>query len=127
MIADTTFLIHWSRETKTQRMGRARTFLASHRRDVVRTTIITVAELAVGFPTSAAAWQEILSRWSVYRLHDGVAQAAADVDRERTAAGQRIGENDTWIAGFCLYYREPVISLDAAAFDRVPGLRRLAY
>jgi hypothetical protein len=31
---------------------------------------------------------------------------------------------DNWIAGFCRYYRKPVISLDAA-FDRVPGLRRL--
>jgi predicted nucleic acid-binding protein len=34
--------------------------------------------------------------------------------------------NDTWIAGFCLYYRQPLVSLDAA-FDRVPGLRRLTY
>ena len=31
-----------------------------------------------------------------------------------------------WIAGFCRYYREPIMSLDDA-FDRVPRLRRLPY
>jgi predicted nucleic acid-binding protein len=40
--------------------------------------------------------------------------------------GERLGENDNWIAGFCRYYREPIISLDSA-FDRVPRLRRLLY
>ncbi len=48
------------------------------------------------------------------------------MDRELIASGQRLGENDNWIAGFCRYYREPVISRDTA-FDRVGGLRRLAY
>jgi len=41
-------------------------------------------------------------------------------------AGTRLRENDNWIAGFCRHYREPIISLDAA-FDRVSGIRRLAY
>jgi predicted nucleic acid-binding protein len=40
--------------------------------------------------------------------------------------GQRLGENDNWIAAFCRYHGEPVISRDVA-FDRVRGLRRLAY
>jgi predicted nucleic acid-binding protein len=62
----------------------------------------------------------------VYPLHSGIAQAAADVDRELIRPGQRLGENDTWIAGFCRYYREPLISLDEA-FDRVPNLRRIGY
>ena len=52
--------------------------------------------------------------------------AAADVDRELILRGQRLGENDSWIAGFCLYYREPVISLDQA-FARVPRLRRITH
>ena len=55
-----------------------------------------------------------------------IAEAAADVDRILVRTGQRLGENDNWIAGFCRYYREPVISRDAA-FERVPGLRRVAY
>ena len=31
-----------------------------------------------------------------------------------------------WVAGFCRYYGQPVISRDRA-FDRVQGLRRLTY
>ena len=55
-----------------------------------------------------------------------IAQAAADLDREQALAGTRLGKKDNWIAGFCRYYHEPIISLDAA-FDRVSGIRRLAY
>ena len=55
-----------------------------------------------------------------------MADAAADVDRELMWAGRRLGENDNWIAGFCRYYRQPVISRDRA-FDRIPGVRRVPY
>jgi predicted nucleic acid-binding protein len=52
--------------------------------------------------------------------------SVADMDRELMRKGNRLRENDNWIAGFCRYYREPVMSL-GGAFDRVPQLRRLAY
>ncbi len=42
MIADTTFLVHWLRETRTLRIGPARRFIARHRLEVVRTTIISL-------------------------------------------------------------------------------------
>ena len=122
MIADTTFLSDWMRERQARAMGPARTFLAEHRSEIIRTSIISLAEVAVSFPTSSQAW-DFFKPWPVYRLHDGIAQAAADLDR---TMAQRLGENDNWIAGFCLYYRQPVISRDAA-FDRVPRLRRFAY
>ncbi len=59
-------------------------------------------------------------------MHRGIVDAAADVDRDLIRTGDRLGENDNWIAGFAKYYREPVISRDIA-FDRVRGLRRLSY
>lgn len=125
MIADTTFLIHLLREQRMGRPGPARRFFLEHRTERIRTSIISLAEVAVSFPTAERAWHYFQTRrWTIYRLHDGIAKAAADLDRKMS--GQRLGENDAWIAGFCHYYREPVISLDAA-FDRVPGLRRLAY
>ena len=126
MIADTTFLIHFMREGLTGQRGPARNFVAQHRRGaLVRTSIINLGEIAVSFSTSRAAW-EYFQKWTVYRLSPGVADAAADVDRELIRTGGRLGENDNWIAGFGRYYQEPIISLDTA-FDRVPGLRRLAY
>lgn len=125
MIADTTFLIHYLQEGRASRMGSARTFFARHRTEPIRTSIISLAEIAVTFPTSMRAW-EYFNLWRIYPLHRGIAEAAADVDRECIRTGERLGENDTWIAGFCRYYREPIVSLDRA-FDRVRGLRRVAY
>ena len=51
---------------------------------------------------------------------------AADIDRLLIQRGERLGENDNWIAGFAAYYRETVLSRDAD-FDRAPGVRRIAY
>jgi predicted nucleic acid-binding protein len=125
MIADTTFLVHFVREGLTGSPGPVRVFFSEHRSETIRTSIISIGEVAFGFETSADAW-EYFKRWRIYPLHRGIVDAAADVDREMASMGQRLGENDNWIAGFCRYYREPVISLDVS-FDRVPLLRRLAY
>ena len=125
MIADTTFLIEFANEAAQGRRGPARTFLARHRREIIRTSIISMAEVAAGFDNSAAAW-DYFKWWKIYALHRGIAEAAADVDRELALVGRRLGENDNWIAGFCRFYHEPVISADVA-FDRVPRLRRILY
>lgn len=113
------------REKERGIAGPARAFLANHKRHGVRTSIISLTEIAPSFPTTDAAW-EYFKRWPVYRLHDGIAKAAADLDREVRRIGRRLGENDNWIAAFCRYYREPIISRDAG-FDRVAQLRRLTY
>jgi len=125
MIADTTFVSDFLKEFRRGQVGSARQFFAAQRGGIIRTTIITVAEVALLFPTSDGAW-EWLSKWYVYRLHDGIARRAADVGRALAAAGARLGENDNWIAGFAAYYQEPVISHDLA-FDRAPGVRRVEY
>ena len=125
MIADTTFLIHWLEEMRASRIGPVRTFLARHRSELTRTTIISVAEASVSFPSAEQGWAYFQTRrWTIYRLHDGIAKGATDLDRQ--LSGECLGENDNWIAGFAIYYRQPFVSLDRA-FDRVPGLRRLAY
>ena len=125
MIADTTFLIHFFNEGRAGRRGPARTFFAENRTEAVRTTIISLGEIAPSFETAPDAWSHF-NLWKIYRLHPGIAAAAADVDRELIRSGQRLGENDNWIAGFAAYYREPIISRDEG-FDRVLGVRRIAY
>ena len=125
MIADTTFLSDLVDERDQGITGPAVIFLRNHRQDVIRTTIISVAEIAVLFETTQDAWRW-LQKWTIYRLHDGVANEAADIDRRMREKGGRLGENDNWIAGFAAYYREPVISRDQA-FDRVRRIRRISY
>jgi predicted nucleic acid-binding protein len=125
MIADTTYLSDLLREQRRGQRGPASAFMAAHREEPFRTTIINAGDLAVLFPNSAAAWVW-LAKWKIYPLHPGVAQAAADMDRELIRLGRRLGENDNWIAGFAAYYREPLISHDAA-FDGIEGVRRVRY
>ena len=125
MIADTTFLIQFYREGAAEERGPARMFFAENRAAAIRTSIISLAEIAPSFGRSAEAW-DYFKMWKIYAMHRGIGEAAADVDREMIQLGQRLGENDNWIAGFCRYYRQPIISRDRA-FDRVRGLRRFAY
>ena len=125
MIADTTFVSDLFRERERGQSGPANQFFAEHRPEIIRVSIITAGELAVWFEHSWEAWVA-LRDWTICRLHPGIVDVAADIDRHLLASGERLGENDNWIAGFARYYREPIISRDAG-FDRVPSLRRLAY
>ena len=125
MICDTTFLSDLQHEMERSIRGPARQFLADHRTSSMLTTVISAGELAVIFPANEAA-RQFLSKYRVLRLTPEIAYVAAIIDRELIASGGRLGENDNWIAGFCRYYRQPIISRDAA-FDRVRGLRRFSY
>ncbi len=112
-------------ERRRRRRGPATEFLAVHRAQTIRLSIITAGEISVLFADATHAWAW-LQDWAIYRLHPGIMDCAADIDRELLARGQRLGESDTWIAGFARYYREPLISRDRD-FDRVPSLRRVNY
>lgn len=125
MIADTTFLIDLLREQRRGRHGPAHRALAAVTDEPLRTTIISAGEVLVGFPDNAAGWTW-LADWEIYRLSAEVASAAADLDRKLLRANRRLGENDTWIAGFALCYGERLLSRDRG-FDRVPGLVRVNY
>jgi predicted nucleic acid-binding protein len=125
MIADTTFLSDLYHERRNKQNGPATHFLARHRANPILTTVISAGEIAVVFDNDEDA-RLFLKPYRVFNLHQGVAFAAAAIDRELLDHGGRLGENDNWIAGFCRYYGQAIISRDKA-FDRVQGLRRLSY
>ena len=87
--------------------------------------MISAGEFASGFDDLRRA-RLFLSHWRILNLQPEIAYAAAQVDRELMDAGGRLGENDTWIAGFARYFNQSLISHDQA-FDRVRALRRLNY
>jgi len=125
MIADTTCQSACHSEQERGQRGPARSFAAAHRSARLLVTVISAGELAVIFDSTPEA-RAFLSAYRLLRLTPEVAYTAATIDRELIALGQRLGENDNWIAGFCRYYGQPIISRDAG-FDRVRGLRRLRY
>jgi predicted nucleic acid-binding protein len=125
MLLDTTFLIDLAEELADYRIGPARRWLAAERGRRLWTTVISAGEFAAGMENNneARTW---LADFNIARLHPEVAYEAAAVDRELSRSGERLGENDTWIAGFARYYGEPILSRDEA-FDRVHGIRRVSY
>ena len=125
MLLDTTFLIDLERELEMNRVGPARRFLGQRRSDPVAVSVISLGELAASMPDSQSA-REFASHFHVLHLKPEVALLGAEVDRILIRAGNRLGENDTWLAGTARYYGIPIVSNDRA-FDRVPTLRRVAY
>lgn len=125
MVLDTTFLIDMANELQASQVGPARRFLGRHRSQTPSVTVISLGELAAGMPSNTRA-RHFLSAFRIATLKPEIALAAADIDRELMRTGQRLGENDNWIAGFARYYGLPLVSNDRD-FDRVRGLRRLAY
>jgi predicted nucleic acid-binding protein len=125
MFLDTTFLIDVSVEAEAAIIGRARRWIARNRHRQLWTTVISIGEVAAGFRSNAAA-RKLLAAYQIARLHPEIAYMAADIDRELMKTGERLGENDNWIAAFSRYYGEPLVSNDLA-FDRVQGIRRIAY
>ena len=125
MMLDTTFLIDLERELETDRVGRARRFLGERRNQPVAVSVISLGELAASMPDNETA-REFVSIFHVLHMKPEVGLAGAEVDRFLIRAGGRLGGNDTWLAGTARYYGIPIISNDRA-FDRVPGLRRIAY
>jgi predicted nucleic acid-binding protein len=125
MILDTTFLSDLHAEQQERRAGPATHFLGVHRAESFLATVISVGELVPIFASESEA-REYFDRYRILRLHLQIAFVAGALDREQIASGQRLGENDTWIAAFCRYYGQAIVSRDRG-FDRVRGLRRVAY
>lgn len=87
--------------------------------------MVNLAELAV-LVHSEPDVARFFAQFRVLPLHFGAAVAAGQLDRRLRKSGDRLGEADTLIAGIALYNGQPLVSRDAA-FDRVPGLRRIPY
>jgi predicted nucleic acid-binding protein len=56
--------------------------------------------------------RRFLARYRVITLKPQIAYFAGRLERALTARGQRLGENDNWIAATALYYGEPMVTND---------------
>jgi predicted nucleic acid-binding protein len=97
--------------------------LRARRNQPIFTTVVNLAELAV-LVHSESDLARFFAQFRVLPLHFGAAVAAGQLDRRLRKSGDRLGEADTLIAGIALYNGQ--VSRDAA-FDRVPGLRRIPH
>jgi predicted nucleic acid-binding protein len=125
MLTDTTFWIDLLRERQLAQMAAANAFLARHRTEPLSISVVTWGELAVGVEHSRDL-EQILRRINIHFLPLQVAWQASRIDRELALTGERLGENDNWIAATALTYGLRLVTRDEG-FRRVPRLRVLTY
>lgn len=111
MLLDSSYLIDLEQEIAERRVGPAIAFAHAHRRSAPRISIITLGELAAG-ASDESGTRRFLSRYRVITLKPEIGYLAGRLDRALAAKGQRLGENDNWIAATALYYGEPIVTND---------------
>ena len=131
MLLDSTFLIHLEKEVRARQReadtppGPALRFLARHAGRGLGISPVCAGEFYAGCEDLADA-RRFLSPYVRLALTDAVAGQAGLLEREQTARGRKLGENDNWIAATARLHRRPVVSRDTA-FDRLRGVRRVSY
>ena len=109
MIYDSTFFI--ALERRKDRAAAVQ-FAAAHQDEPARLPVIVLGELAVGFDSIDALRAEIAPAYDVEELTEQIAWQASRIQLALSRRGTLIGENDTWIAAFALFYGEPLVSRD---------------
>jgi predicted nucleic acid-binding protein len=122
LLLDTSFLIEFEDELANRKTGPARAVLATHRRQAVAISIITLGEFAEGFEDPKAL-VEFLAPFRVVQVSRGIAWRMAAL---QGSLSRRLGENDAWIAATALSYEATLVARERA-FERVPRLDYLAF
>jgi predicted nucleic acid-binding protein len=125
MLTDTSFWIDLFREQNYRQKGPATSFLARYRAHELSVSVVTWGELAVGVERSGDL-EKLLWRVRIHFLPLQVAWYASRIDRDLASKGQRLGENDNWIAATALAYGLRLVTNDED-FKRVPKLHRVSY
>lgn len=122
VLLDSSYLVDLERETATDTVGPARTFLPRLRGRSLVVSIVSVAELLEGArdgDTTLAA----LQRFTIQGIHLAQAQRCALLQRR---SSRRLGENDAWLVATADSLGADILGADRPAFERL-GRRYLRY
>lgn len=121
LLLDTSALIDLEQELSQTRVGAVREFLGRNRAEALACSTISVGELASGSDEELVRF--FLRRLRKLPLSEAISYRAGSLDRELAKRGNRLGENDNWIAATALVYSATLVFADGD-FLRVPGLKR---
>jgi predicted nucleic acid-binding protein len=121
LLLDTSALMGLERELAQRKVGRVRSYLGEHLGDGLACSTVTVGELASG--ENETAVRVLLRHLRKLPLSEAIAYRAGQLDKDWMGRGQRLGENDNWIAATALHYSATLVYSDGD-FDRVIGLKR---
>ncbi|MFA5263428.1 MAG: type II toxin-antitoxin system VapC family toxin [Opitutaceae bacterium] len=121
LLLDTSALIGLERELAEREVGPVRTYLGQHKGEDLACSTVTVGELASG--GSETAIRVFLRHLRKIPLSETIAYRAGELDKNQMRKGQRLGENDNWIAATALHYSATLVYIDGD-FDRIEGIKR---
>lgn len=123
ILFDTTVLIDLEREARRRVPGAATAYLQTIPDEHPAICAITVGEFAEGFVDRAfESFVQRLKPYSVIPIDERIAWRYARISRDGRATGQRIGDNDLWIAATALERGIPLLTRNVQHFSRIPGL-----
>ena len=126
MLFDSAFLIHASGQRGRKHQAAAENFLRAHLDAPLYTSRVCWAEFAEGCTTPADVLAG-LHLFTVVEIDENIAWTASRVARELRGEGRHIGDNDIWIAATAVAFGLQLVSRNVRHFDRVAGLRVIAY
>jgi predicted nucleic acid-binding protein len=121
LLLDTSALVGLEIELAAGSIGPVRTFLARHKGEDLACSTVTVGELATG--SEEIRTRVFLRHLRKISLTEVIAYRAARLDELQRSKGQRLGENDNWIAATALHYSATLVYADRD-FDRIDELKR---
>ena len=121
LLLDTSALIALERELVDRKTGSVRAYLGRHKGEDVACSAVTVGELAAG--GSETAVRVLLRHLRKIPVSEAIAYRAGELDKRLANLGQRLGENDNWIAATALHYSATLVYVDGD-FDRIDGIKR---
>jgi predicted nucleic acid-binding protein len=121
LLLDTSVLVDLERELAERTVGPVRAYLGRSKGEDLACSAVTVGELAVG--KNEVAVRAFLQRLRKLPLTEAIAYRAAELDKTQMRKGQRLGENDMWIAATALHYSATLVHTDGN-FDRVTEIKR---
>jgi predicted nucleic acid-binding protein len=121
LLLDTSTLIGLEREIAERKAGSVRTYLGRHKGEDLACSTVTLGELAAG--GSETAVRVLLRHLRKIPVSEAIAYRAGELDKDLSRKGQRLGENDNWIAATALHYSATLVYIDGN-FDRVKGIKR---
>jgi len=126
---DTSFLIDHQREAARGDIeGPAHRFLRRSADTPAFLSAVALAEFAEGFERANDPALAVLRQaFDLLPVDEEVAMIYARAAREMRRQGSLPGTNDLWIAAAAIRHGLPLVTRDAAAFRRIPGLKVVDY
>jgi len=128
LMIDTCFLIDYQREVKRRSPGPVVAFLKTHADERLQISPVAWGEFLAGFERNDDPFVLFArDRLGFALLAPEVALAYREIYRHLKTSGTLIGANDMWIASHAIASEQALVSRNNSEFNRVPGLRLLAY